>query len=193
MANNLKALVVAVAIGGSCIGVPVTLKYTSTSKAIQASPAAQPQIKTIEKTLGSEATRTTSNNGKCDVEELTQKHKDFLLSQEQKNGFYVEVSCTETNENDGPGAITTHGWTGLFPAKLLKNGENLLINEKIDIKTRDTTVEENTKTTFMGKGMKEIITGIWETKSLVSGDQSITSVSFPKNPEIKNKLYLIFH
>lgn len=186
MLTSLKAFATVAVVCAGCIGIPATLWKTSDLITSQATVVSQPQIKTITKTLDSRTTQAISRNGKCDVEALSKEKETFLLSQNQGGNFYVEISCINTSENSGLGAISTYSWTGLFPVEMLAKGENLSIGEKIDIKTKDSSTEENTKTTFTGKGIKtEGITGTWI-------NQSPYTLAFPENLEIKNKLYLFF-
>ncbi|RAO94877.1 hypothetical protein DNK47_02660 [Mycoplasma wenyonii] len=176
---------------GGLISIPWISLKTNDTVTPQTTTISQPKIKTIVKQLPKVAGASV-RKGNCEVEKLSKEHEAFLLSQKQGGSFYVEIICDNTSVGAGAGSLP-HIWTGLFPAQLLANGESLSIEETFNLETKDASTGDIVKTTFKGKGMKETITGAWETDSISWGEDSITPVSFPDNPEITNKLYLMFH
>lgn len=191
MAIIPKIVTTAIAVGGGLISIPWAFLKTSDTVTPQVTTTSQSKIKTATQTLPA-SKKTSSRKGNCEVEKLSKEHEAFLLSQKQEGSFYVEIMCDNTSIGTGAGSLP-HIWTGLFPAQLLANGENLSIEETFNLETKDATTDDTVKTTFKGKGMKETITGTWEADSTPWSGESITSVSFPDNPEITNKLYLMFH
>ncbi len=191
MAIIPKIVTTAIAIGGGLMSIPWSSWKTNDSTTSKVTAVPEPKIKTVTQTLPS-SKKTSSRKGNCEVEKLSKGHEAFLLSQKQGGSFYIEVFCSNTGFDSNAGSLSSN-WTGLFPAQLLANVESLSIEETFNLETKDASTDNTVKTTFKGKGMKETITGAWETDSISWGGDSITPVSFPDNPEINNKLYLMFH